>query len=204
MTTGAAAASLRGFVALRPDAATRRQLATVGRIARARWPSAKAIDEADLHLTLAFIGALAPGEAELTQAALAGLGSPPRPLDAGWRLDRIGSFGSARVGWAGSAPDAVPAWLTGLARQVTEALDATGITYDRRRFVPHVTLLRNLPRAAAAATDLALAPPEFDGPIDWPLDAGSLRPRLLITQAPGARPRYADFGSLAQKATARA
>lgn len=205
MNAGDAAASLRAFVALRPDAATRQRLAAVARIGRARWPSARAVGEDDLHLTLAFIGELALAEARRLHRALAGLSSPPVEADRVWRLDRAGSFGGTRVWWAGSAPDAVPAWLTGLAHRVAGTLDALGIAFDRRRFVPHVTLLRNLPRMATAAADLELdaldagrtasGPPggPAGGPIAWPIDADSLRPRLLITQPPGVRPRYADF-----------
>jgi 2'-5' RNA ligase len=73
--------------------------------------------------------------------------------------------------WAGGA---APAALADLAARVRALLDAQGIRYDRRAFVPHVTLLRDLRREDAAAAAAAIEPP-----IQWWLDRA-----VLLRSAP--------------------
>lgn len=87
--------------------------------------------EENLHLTLAFIGELP--EPEPVLEALAPVRFAPFPL----RLEGLGCFGD--LWWAGmtSSPP-----LDALARRVRRALAEGGIPFDRKRFSPHVTLLR--------------------------------------------------------------
>ena len=90
----------------------------------------------NLHMTLAFIGELP--SAERATAALRAVDFAPFSLTA----DGVGCFGD--LWWMGVRAD--PA-LDALARIVRRALADAGVPFDRKRFRPHVTLLR---RASAA------------------------------------------------------
>ena len=87
--------------------------------------------EENLHLTLAFIGEYA--EAEPVVDALSAVSFSAFGL----ALDGFGCFGD--LWWAGLR--ASPA-LDALARRVRYALAEQGIPFDRKRFSPHITLLR--------------------------------------------------------------
>lgn len=87
--------------------------------------------EANMHLTLAFIGDYPDPESVLD--ALAEVEFTPFELS----LDGIGSFGD--LWWAGvkeSAP------LEAVVRRVRRALAAHDIPFDKKRFSPHITLIR--------------------------------------------------------------
>ena len=99
--------------------------------------------EENLHLTLAFIGDYPDPQPVLD--ALEEVDFSPFPLT----LEGFGHFGS--LWWAGlraSAP------LMATARRVRRALASHGIPFDRKKFSPHITLLR---RAEGA-------PPPFSVP----------------------------------------
>ena len=87
--------------------------------------------EENLHLTLAFIGE-AP-DAEPVVEALSSVSFAPFSLE----LEGLGSFGD--LWWAGmrSSPP-----LEALARRIRRALAEAGIPFDRKRFSPHITLIR--------------------------------------------------------------
>ncbi len=85
----------------------------------------------NLHLTLAFIGEY--GDPNAVLDALAGVKFKPFNL----RLDGMGSFGS--VWWAGIDADDE---LKRCASQVRHALAQAGIGFDKKRFSPHITLVR--------------------------------------------------------------
>lgn len=124
----------RLFVALRPAETQRQQLiATMGLVSGARWQS-----DAQLHLTLAFLGDVAEERAEELDAALATIDAPPVAL----QLAGAGSFASrGRVHslWIGAEP-ADP--LAGLAKKVRRAARQAGIAIEERAFVPHITVAR--------------------------------------------------------------
>jgi len=94
--------------------------------------------EENLHLTLAFIGDYP--DAEPVTEALAAVSFTPFELS----LDGIGCFGD--LWWAG-IKDSAP--LTAVARRVRRALAESGIPFDRKRFSPHITLIRKASRDAA-------------------------------------------------------
>ena len=100
--------------------------------------------EENLHLTLAFIGDYPASEPVLD--ALSTLRFSPFPLN----LDGLGCFGD--LWWAGVKES--PA-LAALARRVRRALAEGEIPFDRKRFAPHITLLR---RATKSAAGLRLSP----------------------------------------------
>lgn len=147
----AAADAIRCFVALQPDEAARERLDALARTEQQRHPSARRMRRENLHLTLAFIGALPLQAARAVAARLAE--QPAEPF--AWALTEVGAFGGARVLWAGGAD----ARLDALAARSRALLDACSVRYDRKPFVAHVTLLRNLPRAAAALAAHPIEPP---------------------------------------------
>ena len=130
----------RCFVALQPDEAALDRLDRLAGEEHARFPSARRVRRENLHLTLAFIGALEADRARLVAAALAG--QTATPFD--WLLDSVGAFAGARVLWVGGAD----AQLEALAARARALLDELAVRFDRKPFVAHVTLLRDLPRAA--------------------------------------------------------
>ncbi|MDO5131920.1 MAG: RNA 2',3'-cyclic phosphodiesterase [Eubacteriales bacterium] len=85
----------------------------------------------NMHITLAFIGEYPDPEAVLD--ALDSVDYTPFPI----RLGGFGNFGD--LWWAGIQKSDE---LTVLAKKVRRALAAAGIPYDRKRFSPHITLIR--------------------------------------------------------------
>ena len=100
--------------------------------------------EENLHLTLAFIGEYP--SAETVMDVLSGVTFTPFDL----QLDGVGRFGD--LWWAGLRESAA---LTAVVRRVRRALAEGGIPFDRKRFAPHITLLRKASRDAAG---IAIAP----------------------------------------------
>jgi len=85
----------------------------------------------NLHLTLAFIGEY--GNPDDVIDALNSVPFEPFPL----RLDGLGNFGD--LYWAGIA-DNTP--LTTFVKRLRHALADRNIPFDRKRFSPHITLVR--------------------------------------------------------------
>lgn len=152
----------RLFFALWPNEALRREIAArrevLGRISRRRVP------EANLHMTLVFVGDVPADAVPAVEAAGAAVHSAPFELV----LDRFGWFPGARVVWlGGEAPDAGRALVASL----ESALDERGIGCDGRPWRPHVTLFRQVagrPRLPEPA------------PLAWPA-----REFALVESVPG-------------------
>ena len=85
----------------------------------------------NMHLTLAFIGEYP--DAEPIRDALSPLRFEPFELS----LDGMGCFG--KLWWAGLGESAQ---LAALVRRLRRALAENDIPFDRKRFSPHVTLIR--------------------------------------------------------------
>jgi len=99
----------------------------------ARW-----LDDAGLHLTLVFIGEVDVPVVERIEDALAEVEADPIRLE----LHGLGCFpgrGDPRVLWTGAAPKAE---LAALAAAITRVLRPVGVAPKRRRFTPHVSLVR--------------------------------------------------------------
>lgn len=85
----------------------------------------------NLHLTLAFIGETDhPGD---VKAALKDISFKPFKL----AFSEMGTFGDLL--WVGVKGNQ---GLSAAAKAVRDALDAAGITYDRDKFTPHITIVR--------------------------------------------------------------
>jgi 2'-5' RNA ligase len=130
---------LRLFVAIRPPIPIReRLLAAMGGVAGARWQS-----DAQLHLTLRFIGEVDRHAARDIDAALCAVHHPRFEI----ALAGIGAFdrrGEPVALWAGVAPNEP---LKALHNKIDQAIVRAGLAPERRAFTPHITLAR-LPRGA--------------------------------------------------------
>lgn len=150
----------RLFVALRPPPAIRAALAALmGDVPTARWQ-----DDAQLHLTLRYIGEVERPVAEDVAAALAGVYAPaPQVALAG--VGRFATRGRTDTLWADVTPHDA---LRHLHHKVDQACRRAGIAADPRAFLPHITLAR-LARGAGVEAEIdrwigthaALAGPVF-------------------------------------------
>ena len=129
---------MRLFVAVRLSEEMKQALTDAQRAMLARGVRGNYSPEENLHLTLAFIGEYP--DAQPVRDALESVRFAPFAI----RLDGVGRFDD--LWWAGveaSAP------LAGLARRVRRALADKDIPFDRKRFSPHITLIRRATRDAA-------------------------------------------------------
>lgn len=132
----------RCFVALFPDPEACEKLDAIAVGVQKDHAGSRRMQGDQLHLTLAFIGPLV--EQRATQVAQMLDAIPADPFF--WTLDRIGGFDRARVLWAGGKREPR---LIALARIVRRGLDAAAVSYDRKPFSAHVTLLRNITHVPA-------------------------------------------------------
>lgn len=169
----APAATPRAFVALWPRPEDAFRLAEAADLAlAAHRPPGRRMPPVDLHLTLAFIGALDEAGLARTRDVLRASPSPADSVgqDACLTIDRLGGFRGG-IAWLG--PSTLPDWLEELARTVRGRLREAGIPFDAKPFVPHVTVRRNagrvegtaIPPLPATGWRLVLARP---GPPDAP------------------------------------
>jgi RNA 2',3'-cyclic 3'-phosphodiesterase len=137
----------RLFVGIRPPLAIRQQLeALMGGVPGARWQ-----DDAQLHITLRFIGEVERPQAEDVALALSALRFPA--LDVA--LAGVGQFdtrGRPNALWAGLRPHEA---LAQLHRKIDQALVRIGLAPEGRAYLPHITLARL--NAGAGTTDRFLA-----------------------------------------------
>lgn len=148
----------RSFLALSPDARTRRHLASL--------PSLDGVQRThidDLHLTLAFIGAISHAQRQMLADALPTLATLAK------QIPQLGPTGfetwplpeKPRV-WV--AAYALPDALRQLVAQVHAVLTDAGLPVDGRPFRPHITLAR-FARGAVAA-DASPAPLEHPAQVE--------------------------------------
>jgi 2'-5' RNA ligase len=148
----------RLFVAVRPPEAVRLQLlASMGGVSGARWQS-----DAQLHLTLRFIGDVDRHKAGDIDAALAAIHQPRFEI----ALSGAGAFerrGTPTALWAGVTPHEP---LKALHKKVDQAVVRAGLEPERRAYVPHITLARLKPGAGTIAGFLesagAVSSPPFE------------------------------------------
>lgn len=171
MTAGGPSAT-RLFFALWPDAALGARLARLTRTA-VRRAGGRPVAPADLHLTLAFLGAVPAARLGEVVAAPRDLTLPPVPLV----LDRYGHFPRARVFWLGAA--ATSPELAAFVTRLWQALAPLELPARPGPFTPHLTLCRKVTR-----------PPELPPPppLTW-------RPREFVLAASGPSPAATDAGS---------
>ncbi len=119
-------------------------------------PSGRPVPEENLHLTLAFLGEVGDDLLDELHLGLASAALGAAPV----RFSGLTGFPSrdGNLLVADVAPD--PA-LVRLHGRVTRIIRAAGIALSRRRFRPHVTLMRGARRGLA--TDLPGIPPYIAG-----------------------------------------
>jgi 2'-5' RNA ligase len=96
------------------------------------------VPPANFHITLAFLGLQDAMRVRLAGRVAAGLTLPPVDL----RLDRVGWFPRARVGWLGC--DAAPPALVTFQAGLCDELRAAGFGLDERPWTPHLSLYRDM------------------------------------------------------------
>jgi 2'-5' RNA ligase len=128
---------MRCFVAAWPGAATRAELERLMATLDPPGPRARPMQSRNLHLTLAFIGEMDSVAATALARSIDGLAI--QPFD--WALDSLGWFPRARVAWAGGSSTAA---LDAAVSTVRGHLDTLRVSYDRKPFVAHVTLFRDV------------------------------------------------------------
>lgn len=122
---------MRLFIAIRFDDCIKDALIEVQSTLRANHVGGNYTKIENLHLTLAFIGEY--GDPDRVLETMQTVPFEPIPI----RLEGFGSFGD--LYWCGLArQDRLTAYVKRLRRALAEA----GIPFDRKRFSPHVTLLR--------------------------------------------------------------
>jgi 2'-5' RNA ligase len=126
----------RSFIALAPDAATRTHLAALSPL-----PGTRPTHIDDLHLTVAFIGAITDAQRHLLASQLPTLVGKMGPLPA---LPPIGidAWPSTERPRVRVALYTLPDALAGLVLRVQAALLAAALPVDTRPFRPHITLAR--------------------------------------------------------------
>ena len=94
-----------------------------------------------LHITLAFLGGVEESRLAGLVEGLGGVSGEPFTL----RLDQLAHWRHNHIVWAGCAER--PAALDALVGALRQRLAGLGFAVDDTPFVPHVTLLRKVPRA---------------------------------------------------------
>ena len=141
---------IRAFLALEVPAAVKMQIASAQEILRRELPRARWTRPDGWHLTLKFLGEVAPPELDELTTALA-----PRLRGIGEVNVRLGGTGffpskeRPRVAWVGGAADGAESVVA----EVERAAGAAGFPRERRPWSIHLTQARLKARWPSAAVD---------------------------------------------------
>ncbi len=143
------------FFALWPDPAVRAELVHLQQTVSGQAGMVQHQD--DLHVTLVFLGKVAPEMLECVRQAADGISVEPFALE----LTRTGYWKRPRILWCG--PDQIPGPLNRLVLDLQQALTTCGFSPDKRDYRPHVTLVRKAVSVDAKALDATIVwrPHEF-------------------------------------------
>ena len=142
----------RLFFALWPESAVRKQLARHAR--QQQTQSGRIHHPEDLHMTLVFLGQVTDEQLPCVQRAGDGITAGSFSMT----IDNMGYWPRPRILWCGSSVATEP--LLQLVGQLQQALQTCGFAPERRRYKPHVTLLRKARRAETL---------NLQNPIEWPV-----------------------------------
>ncbi len=161
---------LRLFFALWPDEALRRALAD--RV-QPLLPAdlGRPVPPQNLHVTLAFLGNVAPDRIPLLEGLAEKLAWPAVDVV----FDRLGVWPKARLLCLEAATP--PEALIAAVAQLHDSLREAGFEIERRPFRMHITLVRNMPGNPIAGEGLRVTPE-----IVWPVRGMAL---VASTSAPG-------------------
>lgn len=129
-------ATLRLFLALWPDDATRDALDRAGKWLHQHWGGRRMRAET-LHITLIFLGSTPAEQLDALTACVDAVQTNAFELV----LDQSGYWRQNRIGWLGASQ--TPPQHLELVGALYAALQGAGFAVDARPHVPHVTLLRN-------------------------------------------------------------
>jgi len=152
------ARTLRVFFALVPDAGTQASLGALARDVAAR-AGGRAIVDANIHLTLAFVGDVGIERIDALRDVVDALLRDAFVL----ALDCVGTFRHSDIAWI--APSQVPDSLLELQALLSAALAKNDFDIEQRPFHAHVTLARRCTRNAAKARFI---------PIEWRVERVAL------------------------------
>jgi len=193
--------SIRSFIAIDLSGQVRRRLESLAQDLRKCGAQVGWVRTEGIHLTLKFLGDVAPGLIEDIKPALAGIASQTAPI----HLEPAGcgaspTIKSPRVIWVGLRGQSGP--LAELARRVEAAMVPLGFKPEDRPFKPHLTLgrvkgrqgLQDLQQLLLAHLDFTAEP--FDA-VEVVLYKSDLRPdgaryAPLLTAPFSGRPAPAD------------
>lgn len=122
---------MRLFIAIEPDDSIKKNITGTMHELKKSGVKGSYTASNNLHLTLAFIGEV--GDASEIKTALQTISFKPFKLS----LSDFGNFGD--ILWVGVKGNQ---GLSQVVKGVREALDKAGISYDRKKFAPHITLVR--------------------------------------------------------------
>nr|VFJ72107.1 MAG: 2'-5' RNA ligase [Candidatus Kentron sp. FM]VFJ72202.1 MAG: 2'-5' RNA ligase [Candidatus Kentron sp. FM]VFK19694.1 MAG: 2'-5' RNA ligase [Candidatus Kentron sp. FM] len=161
----------RLFFALWPTEAVRR---TLRALVEESTPSlgGQPVPAENLHVTLAFLGAVDGARQSCLEKAAGQIDVPPFQL----RFDHLGSFPRARITWSGVSE--TPPALLSLVAELGRGVAGCGLEPERRPFTPHVTLAR---KAGKPVRNIPHAP------VEWPVEGFCLAESLTLPT--GARYR---------------
>ncbi len=187
---------LRVFIAIPLPAAVQTAMARDMALLREQLSFQKWVHPEDLHLTLKFIGDIAPSALRALEAGLERVAarSVPFPL----RLDGAGTFGpprAPRVLWAGLAGglQALHRLQADVERQAAEA----GYAPEARAFAPHVTLARRFAGCDSVGPGVTGVTGVGAGKA-WSADADWLVDRIVLYRTHmGRSPMYERIGEYA-------
>ena len=161
----------RLFVAILPTGPVRAALAELADdLARARWTPPD-----QFHLSLRFIGDVTDEQLPAVADALAGVRVAPFPLG----IEGVGRFpprGQPGVVWVGMGRG--HPLLHQLRQQVDDRLLGTGIPFELRPFVPHITVGRTRDASPATVAQWLKRHRDFVGPT-WRVESFHLMASLL-------------------------
>jgi 2'-5' RNA ligase len=129
----------RLFFALWPDDGVRSALAQTATDLLGK--RIKRVPAANLHVTLAFAGAVTAPVRDCLQAAAGNIRCPAFDLS----IDHVGHWPRPRIFWVG--PTHTPPALWSLAGQLRTALGDCGLQTETRPYQPHITLARKISKA---------------------------------------------------------
>jgi 2'-5' RNA ligase len=110
------------------------------------------VPPANFHITLAFIGEMAPSSLERLCQAVDSWMVRADTAGAELALDRTGYWPRPGIYWLG--PGRWPASLSALATRLRQLATSAGARRDRNVFTPHITLFRNCQAAPAAPAEV--------------------------------------------------
>ncbi|HWR55494.1 MAG TPA: RNA 2',3'-cyclic phosphodiesterase [Negativicutes bacterium] len=166
---------MRLFLAISFDARTKEHILAVQRrlqaAGRGNFPRPE-----NLHLTLAFLGELAPQQEPAIREAMDSVSVPAMRL----AFDRTGRFRreDGDLWWLGLAPNSA---LTTLQKELSDSLRSRGFILESRRFSPHITLARRV---------TLRGPLDEDGLLEVPFAAEADTVSLMLSERIGGALTY--------------